>query len=215
MPGPNNRRQVETVSRNRQIVANILADPEALALAAARNRDAAYFTAGLALADVYLTEYGQRDDATATRSGTRKTLAAADTDARTRYDTLRALLRDEYADTPEDLERLGVSTPRAADDRDTFLEEARATLAAARRAPYAAAIAPAGFPVKDLDALGDAVNALEAAAGKTTSASGAHGGSTGERDAAYGDFMGWMRKARRRLAIAYKAHPTVAARVGL
>ncbi|HEX8299059.1 MAG TPA: hypothetical protein VF594_07845, partial [Rubricoccaceae bacterium] len=178
-------------------------DAEALALAEARNRDAAHFAAGLALADAFLAEYGERDDATGTRTGARKGLAALDTAARATYDTLRALLRDEYADEAEHLERLGVSTARAADDRDTFLEQARATLAAVRKPPYAAAVAPAGFPDEALDAFGASLDALQKAAGKKTSSEGAHGGSTDERDAAYTAFMGWMKKTRRRLAIAY------------
>ncbi|HEX9950423.1 MAG TPA: hypothetical protein VGB53_01530 [Rubricoccaceae bacterium] len=213
--GPNDTRQLETVSRNRQILQNVLDDPEALTLAEARNRDATHFTHGLTLADAYLKEYGQRDDATGTRTGARKTLKAADTAARKTYGTLRTLLRDEYADDPEHLERLGVSTTHAPDDRDTFLEQARATLAAVRQPPYADAVAPAGFKTKDLDAFGTALDDLQAAAGKKTSATGAHGGSTDERDDAYGGFMGWMKKTRRRLAIAYKEHPATAARVGL
>lgn len=215
MPGPNNAKQLEVVSRNRQILVNILGDAEALALAAALDRDAAFFEEGTALADVFLAEYGERDDATGTRTGTRKGLKAADKAARDTYNTLRALLRDEYADAPEHLERLGVSAPRAPGDRDTFLEAARATLAAVRKAPYAAAVARARFPTKALDAFGASLDALQTAAGGKTSAEGAHGGGTEERNAAYSAFTAWMEKARRRLDIAYADHPAVARRVGL
>lgn len=214
-PGPNNRQQIETVSRNRQILANVRKDPEALALARKRNRDDAYFAAGLALADAYLTEYGDRDAATGSRTAARKTLTAANRAARAGYNDLRSTLRTEYDGQPDHLETLGVARPRAASDRDAFLDEARATLAAARRAPYAAALALVGYEAKALAALDADVDALETAASSETSAAGTHGGSTAGRDAAYAAFMAWMKPARRWLALAFKGRPDVASRVGL
>ena len=70
---------------------------------------------------------------------------------------------------------------------------------------HANAVALVGYDTKALDALRDAVDALEAG--------GVHGGSTAERDAAHAAFMAWMEPARRWLGLAFKGRP--AAGVGL
>ncbi|HEX9952274.1 MAG TPA: hypothetical protein VGB53_10935 [Rubricoccaceae bacterium] len=212
--GPNNRRQIETVTRNRQIVQNVLKDPEALALAAARGQDEAALTAGLPLADAYLTEYGERDAATGAQSGARGGLKATDRAAREAYNDLRSTLRTRYPGAPE-REALGVARESAAGDRDAFLGEARSTLAAVRQDPYATAVAKVGYPDKALDAVAAAIDALEQAASGTTSATGTHGGSTDERDAAYRAFMDWMTPTRKWLTLAFKSKPAIARSVGL
>ena len=210
----NNTRQIETVSRNRQIVRNVLADDEALALAAKRGRNEAVLSAGLPLADAYLTGFGARDAATGTRTGARQGLKAADRDARAAYADLRSTLRTLYAGQADHLETLGVADD-APMDRDVFLDAARSTLAAARRAPYADALPGVGYKPEALDAVAATIDALETAASGKTSATGAHGGSTSERNAAYRAFMDWMTPTRRWLALAFKKHPHVARRVGL
>lgn len=221
MPDPapprarNNTRQIERVSRNRQLVQNVLADPEALDLATRRGRTEAVLTAGLPLADAYLTEFGERDAATGARTGARQSLKAAEAAAFAAYNDLRSTLRTEYAGQPHHLETLGVADDDPPRDRDAFLGAARATLAAARQEPYATALAGVGYPERALDAVAAAIDALQSAASGKTSATGAHGGSTAERNAAYRAFMDWMTPTRRWLALAYKGHPHVARRVGL
>ncbi len=211
----NNTRQIETVSRNRQIVRNVLADDEALALAAKRGRTEAVLSAGLPLADAYLTEFGDRDAATGTRTGARQGLKAAEQAARDAYADLRSTLRTQYAGQTHHLETFGVADDDAPGDRDAFLDAARSTLAAARQAPYAAPLDVVGYTERDLDAVAAKIDALETAASGTTSATGAHGGSTAERNAAYRAFMDWMTPTRRWLALAFKDHPHVARQVGL
>ncbi len=213
--GPNNRRQIETVSRNRQILVNVGADPEAATLAAKRGQDADALAAGLALAADFLKRYGDRDGATGTQSGARTSLKTATAEARAHYNDLRSTLRTLYDGQREHLERLGVARERAASDRDAFLDEARATLAAVRQAPYADAVARVGYPRPALSAVERAVDTLEGAAGGEDSAAGSHAGSTGARDASYAAFMKWMKPARRFLGLAFKGHPEVARRVGL
>ena len=211
----NNTRQIETVSRNRQLVRNVLADDEALTLAAKRGRTEDVLTAGLPLADAYLTEFGARDAATGTQTGARQGLKAAGEAARAAYADLRSTLRTQYDGQTHHLETLGVADDHAPRDRDVFLDAARSTLAAARKAPYAADLDGVGYTERDLDAVEEKVDALETAASGKTSATGAHGGSTAERNAAYRAFMDWMTPTRRWLALAFKAHPHVARRVGL
>lgn len=214
-PSVNNPRQLETVSRNRQVLQNVLKDAEALDLASKRKQTAATLAPVLRLADDYVREYGERDAATGTRTTARTGLAAADAAAADEFNDLRSTLRTEYAGQPEHLETLGVAGDRAARDRDVFLDEVRTTLAAVRRAPYAEVAAGYDWPAKRLDALEASVDALEAAASGHTSAGGAHGGSTAERDAAYAAFMERMAPVRRFLGLAFRGHPHVAKRVGL
>lgn len=211
----NNTRQLERVSRNRQIVQNVLAKPEALALAEARGQGEPELSPGIALATSFLKTYGARDAATGTQENTRAGLRASADDARKAYTDLRTTLRTLYHGKPADLVTLGVSNADAATDRDAFLDEARVTVAAVREAPYAAAAAKVGYPAKALDAVEAAVAALETAAGGTQDAVGMHGGSTAARNAAYRAFMDWMADTRRWLTLAFKGHPEIARSVGL
>ena len=211
----NNTRQLERVSRNRQIVQNVLKDAEALTLAAARGQTEAKLAVGVDLASAFLARYGQRDAATGVQSDSRADVRGTDKAARGAYNDLRSTLRTLYHGQPDHLQTLGVSNERAATDRDAFLDEARVTVAAVRRAPYAAAVAVVGYPAKTVDAVEAAVATLEAAASDTTDATGEHGGSTGHRDAAYRAFMNWMAGTRRWLTLAFKGRPDVARSVGL
>ncbi len=213
--GPNYRKQAETIARNGQILANVRQDADALALTAARGYNAAKITQGLALAQAFLAEYTERDDATGDRTDARRALAAADKDARNAMSGLRSTLRALYADQPGDLERLGVTRSRMAGDRDTFLTESRATLAAVALDPYPADVAEAGYPAAALTAVSTAVEALATAAGSQTSAGGHLIGATAARNAAYIAFMAWMKRARRFFGLAFRARPDIAARVGL
>lgn len=211
----NNTRQLERVSRNRQIIQDVLAHPEALALAEARGQGEPELSPGIALASAFLTTYGARDAATGTQSRTRSSLRGAGTSATAAYNDLRSTLRTLYHGQPEHLQTLGVSNGRAAQDRDAFLDEVRLTVAAVRTAPYAAAAAKAGYPARAVSAVEASVAALEADAAGTQGATGARGGSTAARDAAYRAFMNWMTDKRRWLTLAFKGRPEIARSVGL
>ena len=213
--GPNNSRQIETVSRNVKLIENVRDDAEAAALVAGRGYDADALAEGLTRGGAYLGRYGARNTATGDRTHARDALRALDDAAREMVGELRATLRLLYRGQREHLERLGVAEERLAEDRDEFLGESRATLAAVREDPYAAAVATKGYPETALDAVEAAVDALSEAAGDRTSAEGSHTGSTTERDASYQEFMAWMTPARGFFKLALKKHPEGAARVGL
>ena len=213
--GPNNRRLAETLGRHHARLTALAADPEAAALAASRGYSAARLADGLALADAALAAYAARDAGTGARTAAAATLRQHEAATHRLADDLRSTLRALYDGQTAHLETLGVARPRPADDRDAFLTETRATLASARRAPYAAALADTGVPTADLDALGAALDGLTAAAATHGSARGQSATSTASRDEAYDALQAWMTRLRRLLRPAFRDAPAVAARLGL
>ena len=214
MPGPNNRRMAERLGRQRDFIDKVRTDAEAADLVGKRGYSPEKIAEGLALHEAAQTAYGGRDAATGATGHASAALAASDRTARARMTELRSTLLAMY-DHSSDRAALGVARDRLADDRDTFLTESRVTLAAVRKAPYAAAAAEAGQGKKQLDAAEDALAALAAASGTYGSSDGSEEGATDSRDDAYGDFQTWMTRFRRFARIAVRDHPGVAARVGL
>lgn len=215
MPTLNNRRIAERLGRQRAFIETVRDDAEAAALLAGRGYPAARLADGLAVYAAALAAYGGRDAASGARSDAGDSLDAADDDARTRLSDLRATLRALYDGDTGALTTLGVTRSRLAGDRDTFLSESRVTLAAVRKAPYAAAAAGAGQDAKTLDAATDAIAALTTAAQGHGTADGSEEASTSARDAAYAAAQAWTKRFRRFVRLAVKEHPTVAARIGL
>lgn len=204
----------ERLGRQRQFIETVRDDAEAAALLAGRGYSAEKIADGLALHDAAQQAYGGRDEATGARTAAGKALATADRDARKRLTELRSTLRALYDGQPEHLTALGITRPRLADDRDTFLTESRATLAAVRRAPYAADAADAGQAAPALDAADAALDALATAASAHEHSDGGEEASTDARDAAYAAFQTWMTRFRRFVRLALRDHPAVAARLG-
>lgn len=212
--GPNNKAMAERLGRQGRFVEAVRDDAEAAGLLAGRGYTAAKLAEGLALHAAAQKTYGGRNEASGAAGGASDALARADRDARGRLSELRSTLRAMYDGQPAHLEALGVTRERLSGDRDTFLTEARATLAAVRKAPYVAEAAEAGQDKKALDAAEAAVDALSAVATASDAAGGGAEASTTARDAAYAAFQTWMSRFRRFVRIALKDHPDVAARVG-
>ena len=213
--GPNNRRIAETLGRQRALIAAVQADPEAAALAARRGYSAERLAQGLALADAAQAAYEARDAGRGTRAAAADTLRGHEQATRRLVGDLRSTLRALYDGQTAHFEALGVARARSAADRDAFLTESRATLAAARRAPYAAALADTGVSSDDLDALTAALDGLEAAGTAHTGARGGAMAATDARDDAYAALQTWMTRFRRLVRPAFRDAPAVAARVGL
>lgn len=214
-PGPNDRRLAERLDRHLGLITRARADAEAPALLADRGYDAARLDEGLALHAAAQAAYSNRDRTAGARTTLSGTTKQADRAARLALAEVRNTLRALYDGQPGALEDLGVTRDSLAGDRNTFLTESRSTLAAVRRAPYAAEAAAAGLPDKKLAAADAAIEALALAAGDSTTGAGARKNSTETRDDAFGDFQAWVNRFRRFSRIAYRDHPAVAARVGM
>ncbi len=213
MPGPNNRRMAERLGRQRDFIDRVRTDAEAADLIGRRGYSAEKIADGLALHEAAQTAYGGRDTSSGATGRAADALTAADAAARRRMADLRGTLVAMYTDG-SDRTALGIARERLADDRDTFLTESRATLAAVRQAPYAVPVAEAGQTERDLDATADALAALSAAAGAYGQSDGGEEASTDARDAAYEAFQTWMTRFRRFVRLAVRDHPAVAARLG-
>ena len=212
MPGPNNRRMAERLGRQRDYIDKVRSDAEAADLIGKRGYSAEKIAEGLALHAAAQTAYGGRDEASGATGRASGALAAADETARDCMSELRGTLIGMYPDD-DDRTTLGVARDRLADDRDTFLTESRVTLAAVRKAPYAAAVAEAGHGEEKLDTADKALDALATAVGGYGSSDGSEEGATDSRDDAYDDFQTWMKRFRHFARIAFRDHPGVAARV--
>lgn len=202
----------ERLGRQRAFIDNVRTDAEAAALVGKRGYAAETIAEGIALHEAAQTAYGGRDAATGAAGHAAAALAAADRAARARMAELRGTLIAMY-DDDSDRAALGIARDRLADDRDTFLTESRATLAAVRRVPYAGPVAEAGQNEATLDAASEALAALATAAGGYHSSDGSEEGATDARDAAYEAFQAWMKRFRRFTRLAFRDHPDVAARV--
>lgn len=203
----------ERLGRQRGFIDRVRTDPEAADLLARRGYTADRIAEGLALHDAAQAAYGGRDTASGTADRAAAALAAADDDARRRMADLRGTLIAMYTDA-SDRTALGIARERLADDRDTFLTESRATLAAVRREPYVTEVATAGQPRPALDAAEAALDALATAASAHEHSDGGEEASTDARDAAYAAFQTWMTRFRRFVRLALRDHPAVAARLG-
>ncbi len=213
--GSNDRRTAEALGRHRALLTALAADPEAAALAARRGYSADRLADGLALADAAEAAYAARDAGTGARTDAATALRQHEAATRRQAQDLVSTLRALYDGQTAHLETLGAARPRLTRDRDAFLTETRATLSAARRAPYATALADAGVSTADLDALAAALDGLTTAAATYGSASGQMGTATTARDAATAALQTWMTRLRRILRPAFRDAPAVAARVGL
>jgi len=213
--GPNNRRLAETLGRHRALLTAVREDPEAAALAARRGYGPERLAQGLALAEAAQAAYEARDAGTGARTTAAASLKTHERATRRLADDLRSTLRALYDGQPSHLEALGVARTRPADDRDAFLTESRATLAAARRAPYVSALEETGVSGADLDALADALDGLQTLAASHGQARGAAAAATGTRDDAYDALQTWMTRFRRLVRPAFRDAPDVATRVGL
>ena len=209
----NDRRLAERIGRHRALILAVQNDPDAAALAASRGYSADRMQQGLALADAALVAYETRDRDAGAHSASGQTLREQEAAAQRRVQDLRSILRAVYDDAPTRT-ALGVAAPRSATDRDAFFTETRATLHAARRAPYAAALADAGVTSDDLAALAETLDALETAAQARVSASGVQTTSTASRDEASDALQAWITRFRRLLRPTFRDAPAVAARIG-
>ncbi|MGC1376743.1 MAG: hypothetical protein WA821_10980 [Anaerolineales bacterium] len=197
------------ITETRQMIGVAQDDAELAALLATRGYDADTLAEGLSLQQAAQDAFTARQAASAAQKQAIANATEAEAAARQAYTDFRQTARALFAASAERA-ALGLTgdVPR---DAQKFITLARASYAAAQSAPYAAALSKYGFSgqaVAALDAFskaGEAQNAAAAAAVKATA----------DRDATAKALKQWSKQFKSIAAVALRAQPTQAKKLGL
>jgi hypothetical protein len=197
------------ITETKQMIGIAQDDTALSALLAARGYDAATLAEGLALQQAAQDAFTTRQAARAAQKQAAANATKAEDAARQAYADFRQTARVLFA-VPADQAALGL-TGNAPKDAQKFITLARASYAAAQSAPYAALLSRHGISgqaVAALDAFSKAGEAQSAAAAAAVKA-------TADRDAAAKALKQWSKQFKSIAAIALRAQPAQAKKLGL
>lgn len=201
------------ITATRQMIESARDDAAIAATLAGRGYDADKFSEGLALQQAAQDAFTIRQTAMAAQKQAAATLDGAEATAREMYLDFRETVRAVMT-ASADRTALGL-TGKIPEDLQKFITTARASYTAAQSGPYAATLATYGFPAAAIAAAVAALDALSTADQAQTAAIAAAVQATANRDAAVKAVDQWSRQFKRIAAVALRAQPAQAKKLGL
>lgn len=201
------------ITQAQQMIQTAQDDAEIAPLLAARGYNTQKLAQGLALQEAAQIAFTARQTALAAQKQAAAAAAGAETTARETYVDFRETARAVLASSAERT-ALGLLGKVPADTQK-FITLARASYATAQTAPYQAALATYGFPSATIAAALATLDAFSAARQAHQSALGAATQATAARDAAVKELGAWVKQFGKIAAVALRAQPGLAKKLGL
>ena len=201
------------ITEIQQMIGQVQADAELAECLAGRGYHAAKLAEGLALQQAAQAAFTARQTAMAAQKQASATAAEAENAARMAYTDFRATARALFGSVA-DRAALGLTgvTPK---DAQKFITLARASYAAAQSEPYTATLSTYGLSAQAINAALTTLDTFSAADQAQGAAIAGAVQATTKRDAAAKELEQWGKQFRRIAAVALRAEPTQAKKLGV